>query len=578
MSTNNEENDSPEFFNFDGMSAPLKDEKKDIQERKKLNLKIIIIITSIILVITVLAISIYFIIKAINKEPPCKSGYFYPRDAESNSESECTKCSLENCDKCSGTKISNICTSCFPNYFSIKEGDILIKCNPCDIGEDDKCLSCSEEINKCSKCNIGYKLENGKCILNYSFKATYFANSKTKITLINSNYKDKIKEVIIDGNIQTEINNVYELEYGNHIVYILLDISPLSNYSPMFSFCGDLKEIYFSSQFNNIEIKSMDRMFNGCKALTSIDFGNVNIKSITNLEYMFIDCSSLKNINIPNFDISKITSMKGMFLRCIELEYIEFPKIQTKELKNIDDMFSGCSKLKSLDLSNFDTKQITSFSNLFNGCNSLTSLNISKFDTTNVNSMIYMFKDCFSLSSLDLSNFDVNNLGNINGIFSGCSNLKSINLSSFKSNKISSLSEMFKDCISLISLDLSNFNTEEVEGMNGMFSGCTSLTSLNLSNFNTQKVKYMSSMFNGCSSLTSIDLSNFKFNSPISTVNFMFFGCSKLIYIDISNFTFSSIPSLFDNDIPSEGTIKVKDETVGNKIKAQIPNWNFIYN
>ena len=34
MSTNNEENDSPEFFNFDGMSSPLKDEKKDLEEKK----------------------------------------------------------------------------------------------------------------------------------------------------------------------------------------------------------------------------------------------------------------------------------------------------------------------------------------------------------------------------------------------------------------------------------------------------------------------------------------------------------------------------------------------------------------
>ena len=36
MSAINEENDSPEFFNFDGMSSPLKDEKKDKQEKKKI--------------------------------------------------------------------------------------------------------------------------------------------------------------------------------------------------------------------------------------------------------------------------------------------------------------------------------------------------------------------------------------------------------------------------------------------------------------------------------------------------------------------------------------------------------------
>jgi len=34
MSTNNEENDSPEFMNFDGMITPLKSENKDKQEKK----------------------------------------------------------------------------------------------------------------------------------------------------------------------------------------------------------------------------------------------------------------------------------------------------------------------------------------------------------------------------------------------------------------------------------------------------------------------------------------------------------------------------------------------------------------
>ena len=221
MSKNNEENDSPEFVNFDGMNTPLKNEKKEKQENKKFNLKLLIIIAISIGIIIILIIAIYFIIQVVKEQPKCKPGFFYPSDAESKSESECTKCSLENCDECSGFKEKNTCSSCTSISFPIYENNILIKCNSCDIGEDDKCLSCDEGINKCSKCNTGYKLENGKCILNYSFKATYFVDSKTNVNLININCKSKIKEVIIDGNIQAEINNAYELEYGNHIVFIL---------------------------------------------------------------------------------------------------------------------------------------------------------------------------------------------------------------------------------------------------------------------------------------------------------------------------------------------------------------------
>jgi len=93
MSTINEENDSPEFFNFDGMISPLKDEKKDIQEKKRFNLKLLIIVGSIIIII-ILAISIYFFIKLNEPSLECKPGKFFPENSEKKSESDCEKCSL----------------------------------------------------------------------------------------------------------------------------------------------------------------------------------------------------------------------------------------------------------------------------------------------------------------------------------------------------------------------------------------------------------------------------------------------------------------------------------------------------
>jgi len=72
----------------------------------------------------------------------------------------------------------------------------------------------------------------------------------------------------------------------------------------MFSGCSYMKEIYFSSQFNNIEIQSMYQMFYNCKSLTSIDFTNFKIKNVERMDTMFGYCSSLKNINISNIDIS----------------------------------------------------------------------------------------------------------------------------------------------------------------------------------------------------------------------------------------------------------------------------------
>ena len=61
--------------------------------------------------------------------------------------------------------------------------------NICEIGEEEKCLECNSSNNECSSCNLGYKLIDGKCIANFSFKATYYCNSDNiTITLINSTY------------------------------------------------------------------------------------------------------------------------------------------------------------------------------------------------------------------------------------------------------------------------------------------------------------------------------------------------------------------------------------------------------
>ena len=254
MATNKEE--SPEFFNFNGMNSPLNEEKEEIKGCRKMSIKLIIIISSIILSIILLIILFLIINKLGNKQKECESGYYLPDDQKS----QCRKCSVDNCDKSSGTKESNICFSCIPNYFPFYENNLLKSCSACNEG----CLTCDQKTKKCLKYNDGYKLENGICILNYSFKAIYYVDSLNKnVSLIFSNYKNKIKEVIIDGNIQTEINNAYNLKYGEHTVYILLDMNSLLD--NMFYYCQDMKEIYFSSQFNNIEIKSLMGMFKDCK-------------------------------------------------------------------------------------------------------------------------------------------------------------------------------------------------------------------------------------------------------------------------------------------------------------------------
>ena len=87
---------------------------------------------------------------------------------------ECKKCEIENCLECIGNNSYTQCIKCENNY--ILSGGICLK--NCEIGENNRCLKCSDEpgkINQCSICNNGYYLpENNeynntqceKCLIN----------------------------------------------------------------------------------------------------------------------------------------------------------------------------------------------------------------------------------------------------------------------------------------------------------------------------------------------------------------------------------------------------------------------------
>ena len=46
--------------------------------------------------------------------------------------------------------------------------------------KEENCLTYNKTTNECSSSNIRYKLIDGKCILNYSFKAIYYTKEKNE--------------------------------------------------------------------------------------------------------------------------------------------------------------------------------------------------------------------------------------------------------------------------------------------------------------------------------------------------------------------------------------------------------------
>ena len=360
----------------------------------------------------------------------CNDGY-YLFDSE---KTKCQKCSIDNCLECYGNKTSNNCTKCNSNLKEGYESDknrTIISCKlPCETGNEDKCLKCDNIRNECIECNLGYKLVNDKCILNYSFKAIYKQVNKNEGTkLIN---KGSIIKMIIDGKeVKEPLSNYYYFnDTESHEIYFLINMEKFGiSLNNLFYYVNRMISISFTNLFNTSNIEIMKNFFYQCSKLESINNSyNLDISKVKDMSYFFYYCYSLKSIDLSNFDTKNVRDLRGMFSGCSQLKSIDLSNFDTKNVTDLSGMFSGCSQLKSIDISNFDTKNVRDLSYMFYDCSQLKSIDLSNFDTKNVTDLSYMFYNCSALTSIDLSNFYTKTFPYIINIFFYCKDLKFINI------------------------------------------------------------------------------------------------------------------------------------------------------
>ena len=254
----------------------------------------------------------------------------------------------------------------------------IIKKSECELGENEKCKTCDKN-NYCDSCNPGYKLEKGKCILNYSFIASYQTSFPNQSVQLFGDFKVVIKEMTIDGE-KADFCTTYKFKSaGSHTVIVLLDISQIKTSKLMFA-QSEITSIIFSEKFNTESITDMNGMFRYCNKLTSIKLSSFNTKNVVDMGFMFSDCNSLKSLDLSNFNTNNVQMM--------------------------NHFFNATYELTSLDISNFNTKNVLTMKAMFKECRSLKFINVTHFDTSKVTEMMDMFTNCHKIISLDLSNFN----------------------------------------------------------------------------------------------------------------------------------------------------------------------------
>ena len=253
---------------------------------------------------------------------------------------------------------------------------------------------------------------------------------------------------------------------------------------------GIVTKVVVKSNINYNYDENNDR-YNGIVPweITEASFKGSNTSKVTNMNRMFQFCNGLTSLDLSNFNTSNVTDMGSMFNSCSGLKSLDLSNFDTSNVSNMYSMFNGCSNLISLDLSNFNTSNVTNMNSMFYNCNSLTSLTLSNFNTSKVTNMDYMFYGCSGLTSLDLSNFVTSKVTNMGYMFYGCSGLTSLDLRNFKTSKVTSMSNMFVNCSKLSFLDLSGWDMSNViSSMNSMFNGCDVLKTITMVGCSTDTV------------------------------------------------------------------------------------------
>lgn len=199
-----------------------------------------------------------------------------------------------------------------------------------------------------------------------------------------------------------------------------------NSYSYWFSECSVLTQIVNSSYLDTSESTSMTFMFNGCKALPTIDTSTWDLGKVTNMHRMFYQCSNLNTLDVSGWDVSKVTTMASMFKNCYSLTSLDITSWNTATaLLNLSNAFSGLTALTSLDVSRLATDHVTNMTGIFSASTRLTSLTFgADFNTSQLSTGDDAFKDCTNLRYIDFyacdgSKVTLSSVDRQSGMFNG---------------------------------------------------------------------------------------------------------------------------------------------------------------
>jgi surface protein len=228
---------------------------------------------------------------------------------------------------------------------------------------------------------------------------------------------------------------------------------------------GDKAKITDISNWGTLDITTT-AAFYGCSnlAVSAVDAPTL---STTSLYQTFRNCTSLTTPDFTNWDVSSVTNMQAMFQSSANFNG-DIGSWDVSNVTNMSGIFSGATSFNQ-DISSWDVSSVTNMSNMFSGASSFNQ-DIGDWDVSSVTNMGRMFLSATSFNQ-NIGAWDVSNVTDMNRMFLSATSFNQ-NISSWNVSSATAMDSMFQSATSF-NQNIGSWDINQVTNFTNFMNGVT---------------------------------------------------------------------------------------------------------
>ena len=275
---------------------------------------------------------------------------------------------------------------------------------------------------------------------------------------------------------------------------------------------GDAQKLVSILFWGDIQWRSMESAFRGCKNLIVLAPDAPDLSGVTSLNSMFQDCEQMNgpvnhwhtagvadmgemfmgasafNQPLGNWDVSQVVNFGGMFMNAHRFDQ-PLKTWNVSAAQNMRDMFAYASSFNA-DLTAWNTANVTDMTSMFRAARQF-NRNLYRWNTSAVTTMARMFEDADSFDG-KIDGWDVSSVTNMSRMFHSA---KSFNqdISGWNTGAVTDMADMFRYTLSF-NQPIGGWDVSQVRNISGMFYSAKAFDQ-DLAGWDVSKVERMKATF-----------------------------------------------------------------------------------